>query len=197
MGSHACGQTIAVRAEQTFFESFSRGEKRRRLRQSGFIAVTAVLALASTVQAQQNTSSTTANATARIITPISITKSTDLNFGDVVPTASSGTVVVTPAGARSATGGATLGSSSSVSAASFTVAGQANAAYTVTLPSSATITSGANSMTVNTFTSTPSGTGNLGAGASQTLSVGATLQVGANQAIGTYTGTFSVSVAYN
>lgn len=168
-----------------------------RLRQSGFIAVTAVLALASTVQAQQNTSSTTANATARIITPISITKSTDLNFGDVVPTASSGTVVVTPAGARSATGGATLGSSSSVSAASFTVAGQANAAYTVTLPSSATITSGANSMTVNTFTSTPSGTGNLGAGASQTLSVGATLQVGANQAIGTYTGTFSVSVAYN
>ncbi len=53
-------------------------------------------------------------------------------------------------------------------------------------------------MTVDTFTSTPSGTGSL-AGGSQTLSVGATLHVAAAQAAGTYTSAtpFTVTVNYN
>lgn len=160
------------------------------------VALTAVT-LASYASAAQNTASTSANATARIVTPISISKTTDLNFGDVVASGSVGTVVVSTAGARSSTGGASLGNGTSVSAAAFTVGGQANATYSITLPASATVTSGANSMTVDTFTSNPSGTGNLGAGGSQTLNVGGTLNVGASQATGSYTGTFSVTVTYN
>jgi len=50
-------------------------------------------------------------------------------------------------------------------------------------------------MTVDTFTSTPSGTGTLTGGA-ETLNVGATLQVGIGQATGSYTGTYSVTVNY-
>lgn len=160
------------------------------------LAAIGTLAAAS-ASAQANSATTSANATARIVTPIAISKTADMNFGDVVAGGSAGTVVLTSAGARSATGGATLGNGSAVAAAAFNVTGQASATYAITLPASATVTSGANNMTVNTFTSNPSGTGALSGGGSQALSVGATLNVGASQATGTYTGSFSVTVAYN
>jgi spore coat protein U-like protein len=161
------------------------------------LTAVAALAAASTLSAAQNTASASANATARIITPISISKTADLNFGDVVPSGVAGTVTVTSAGVRSSAGGASLGNGTGVTAAAFTVSGQASATYAITLPASTTITSGANSMTVDTFTSNPSGTGALSAGGTQPLAVGANLNVGINQAPGTYTGTFSVTVAYN
>lgn len=141
----------------------------------------------------------TATATAQIIAPIAIAKTTDMHFGQVVSSGVAGTVVLTPAGGRSVTGGVTLGNATSVAAASFSVTGEGTNTYAITLPSAdVTLTSGANTMTANTFTSTPSGTGTLTAGA-QTLTVGATLNVGVSQASGTYvTGTaFTVTVAYN
>jgi hypothetical protein len=55
-------------------------------------------------------------------------------------------------------------------------------------------------MTANTFVSSPTvgAGGNLGAGGSQTLYVGATLNVAANQTAGTYTSAaFTVTVNYN
>ena len=155
------------------------------------------MALGSYAFGQSNSANATASATARIVSPISLTKTADLNFGDVVSGASAGTVVVTPAGVRSAGGGATLGNATSVAAAAFTAGGQGSATYAITLPASASVTSGANTMTVNGFTSSPSGTGALNAGGSQPITVGATLNVGAAQATGTYTGTFSVTVTYN
>ncbi|HTL06956.1 MAG TPA: DUF4402 domain-containing protein [Chitinophagaceae bacterium] len=143
----------------------------------------------------------TATATATIVTPISITKNVDMNFGNVaVQTGTGGTVVLTPAGARSITGGVTLPVvNGTVTAASFTVDGQGTYTYAITLPSTdLTISSGSNSMIVNTFTSTPSATGALTAG-TQTLNVGATLNVSAAQAAGVYvSGTpFNVTVNYN
>jgi spore coat protein U-like protein len=161
----------------------------------GVLAVAALTLAAHRPAAAQAT--TSANASATIVTAISLSKTSDLNFGNVVASGSTGTVVLTAGGARSVTGGASLGNTGSTAAASFTVSGQASATYSITLPSSTTITSGGNSMTVNTFSSSPSGTGALSGGGSQTLNVGATLQVGASQATGSYTGTFDVTVAYN
>ena len=158
----------------------------------------AALTLASTVSAAQNSATTSANANARIIAPITLVKTVDLNFGDVVPGASIGTVVVAPGGARTSAGGATLGSATGVTAAAFTVGGLANATYSITLPAAPiTITGPTSTMTVDTFTSSPTPTGTIGAGGTQTLNVGATLNVGVAQAVGAYTGTFSVTVAYN
>lgn len=145
----------------------------------------------------------TATATATIVTPISISKTVDMNFGNVAVSASTaGTVVLTPAGARSATGGVTLPTTAgTVTAASFTVSGQGDYTYSITVPSTdLTITSGSNTMTVNTFTSNPAATaGALSSGGTQTLTVGATLNVGAGQAAGTYVSAtpFSVTVNYN
>jgi hypothetical protein len=52
-------------------------------------------------------------------------------------------------------------------------------------------------MTVNTFTSSPSVTGALSTGGTQTLTVGATLNVAAGQAAGTYTNATGVPVTVN
>lgn len=145
--------------------------------------------------------SATATATATIITPISITKTTDMNFGNIAVNATAGTVVLTPAGLRSVTGGCTLPTvAGTVAAAAFTVSGLATSTYAITLPAAATtITSGAFNMTVDTWTSTPAPTGTLGAGGTQTLTVGATLHVAGSQTAGTYvSGTpFTVTVNYN
>ena len=161
-----------------------------------FAATTA----ATTDACAQATASATASAT--IVTPISIVKTADLHFGNVAVAASTnGTVVMAPAGTRSATGGVTLpATAGSPVAAAFTVSGQANYTYAITLPSaSLTLTSGSASMTAGTFTSAPATTGTLSGSGTQTLSVGATLNVAAAQAAGTYTtGTaFAVTVNYN
>lgn len=163
-----------------------------------FVVLLALAGFSSKTFAQATASAT---ATATIVTPISISKTADMNFGNVaVQTATGGTVVMTPAGVRTQTGGVTLpATTGTVAAASFTVTGQGAYTYAITLPSSAlTITSGSNTMTVDTFTSTPSGTGALSAG-TQTLNVGATLNVASAQAAGTYvSGTpFNVTVNYN
>lgn len=144
----------------------------------------------------------TATATATIVTPIAITKTADMNFGNVaVQSTTGGTVVLPPSATptRTTTGGVTLpATAGTVTAAAFTVTGEDGYTYSISLPTSVTITSGANSMTAGTFTSSPSGTGTLTSG-EQTLYVGATLSVAAAQASGTYVSAtpFNVTVNYN
>ena len=163
-------------------------------------ATIALVSIAGTTFAQQ-TSSATASASATVITPISISKTVDMNFGNVAVGSSLGTVVLATAGTRTSTGGVSLpATTGSPTAASFTVTGQGNYTYAITLPSTAlTITDGAShNMTVTTFTSNPGSTGTLSSG-TQTLLVGATLNVGASQATGAYTSAtpFTVTVNYN
>ena len=167
--------------------------------------ISKVIATAAVVIAFSNSSfaqaSATAAASATIITPISIVKNVDLNFGNVAVSASlAGTVVLAPAGTRTTggAGGVTLPvENGTVAAASFTVSGQATFTYAITLPTTATISSGSNTMTVSTFTSTPATTGTLSSGGTQTLLVGATLNVTAGQASGTYTNSTGVPVTVN
>ena len=155
-----------------------------------------VLSIASIASAQSSATAT-ASASARVLTPIAIARITDLNFGTLVP-GSGGTVIVTPGGVRSATGGISL-ISSAVSAATFNVTGEVSTPYTITLPASILITNTVTptqQMTVDTFASNPSGTGTLSGLGAQSLAVGATLHVTASQPSGLYTGTFNVTVAY-
>src|ERR1700730_18496238 len=68
--------------------------------------------------------SATANASATIVTPIAISKTADMNFGNVAVSGSAGTVVLLPAGTRTSTGGVTLpATAGTVTAAVFTVTG--------------------------------------------------------------------------
>lgn len=144
-----------------------------------------------------------ASITANIITPITITKNVDMNFGNAaVQVSAGGTVVLTPSGVRTGTAGVTLPSvSGTVTPAQFVISGAANYTYAITLPNTVLIYDNMNShnMTVNTFTSTPSVTGTLSATGSQRLDIGATLWVGSGQTAGSYSSStpFNVTVNYN
>lgn len=134
---------------------------------------------------------------------ISISKNTDMNFGSIAASSSGGTVVLSASGSRTASGGIILPSlTGSVTAAQFTVTGDPGYSYAITLPATNFILYesgvGPASMVVNAFTSTPSATGTL-AGGTETVLVGATLNVGASQAAGSYTNAagFEVTVNYN
>lgn len=148
-------------------------------------------------------STTTFIVRADFTTAISISKVKDLNFGNAIMSGVAGTVVLAPAGGRSATGGVTLASGGLVQPATFTVSGDANATYSISsFPSSITLNGpGGATLIVSPVTSVPSaasaGTGLLDGTGQQTLAVGGTLNVGANQTPGGYSGTFSVTVVYN
>ncbi len=131
--------------------------------------------------------------------PLRIATTQNLAFG-AFSAGTGGSVVVSPSGARNATGGVFLLSSSPGSAAQFLVTGNNNQIYTVTLPTAATLVSGSSSMQMVNFASLPSATSassGLLTGASQVLKVGATLQVASGQLTGLYSGTFNVTVNNN
>lgn len=164
-----------------------------------FLALTVVmLAFATSTFAQL---SATATATATIVTPLSITNTANMNFGNVAVGGALGTVVLTPAGGRSTTGGCALPTvAGTVTAASFDIVGEPGTSYGITLPAGATtITSGTDNMTVDTWSGSIASPSTLPVGGTETLNVGATLHVGANQPTGTYvSGTpFTVTIFYN
>lgn len=167
-----------------------------------FLAIALMVGSTASVFAQGDATAS-ATATATIVTPIAIASDVQMNFGIVSVNATPGTVVLAPAGTTTATGGVTLPASNpgTITAATFDVTGQAGYTYAITLPSSdytITRTGNAETMVVNSFTSDPDGTGTLTEGA-QTIKVGATLNVGANQVAGVYTNAtgFDVTVDYN
>jgi hypothetical protein len=146
-------------------------------------------------------SQVTANASATVLSPISIAKVDDMSFGSFIagPTAA-GTVALTAESTTSRTGtSVVLDTGSPGAAAKFSVTGLSNGVFSITLPTSVTLTTtGSGTMTVDTFTTDLSLTAaTLSVGGTADMYVGATLQVGAAQAEGTYTGTFDVSVNYN
>jgi hypothetical protein len=85
-----------------------------------------------------------------------------------------------------------------VSPASFDVTGSDNFSYNITLPTSSTyLYNGPSSIIANSFTSDPSVSGQLTAG-SQTLNVGATLNIAGTEPAGIYYSSvpFDVTVTY-
>jgi len=167
-----------------------------------FGAAVAMLIFAVNANAQ---STATANASATIVAPISISKTTDLNFGNLSVDATGGTVILSPSAAAIRTSGGAAGVSfpantGVVSAATFVVTGEANFTYDLNVLNSGgiVITNGTDNMSVNNFsTSVASGTlDNLG---TQTVYVGADLLVNGSQAPGVYTSSapFTVLVNYN
>lgn len=144
-----------------------------------------------------NAQAATGTANASVITPLTLTESNTLEFGQLSSSATIGTVVIDNADGRTATGGVTL-EGGTFRSGGWTVAGEPSTAYSITLPSTdVTLTSGANNMTVNTFTDSKSGASTTDGSGGDTFKVGATLNVGLNQASGTYTGTYDVTVAYD
>ena len=143
-------------------------------------------------------STATASTTAILVTPISIAKTTDMHFGTVAASGTAGTVLLDYADGRTATGGASLPSGSTLQkTAVFTVTGEGTSGFSISIPSSPiTLTSGGNSMTVGTFVDDLGASSSLVAG-SKTIKVKATLNVGVGQAAGTYVNASDLFVTVN
>lgn len=134
----------------------------------------------------------TGTATVVVLDPIAISETQALNFGNISPTGTAGTVAISTTGTRTNSNVDLLGGSPTQ--AIFAVTGAGNASFSVSLPSSVTLT-GPETITVDTFVHDAGGSPALSSGTA-TVNVGATLNVGASQAAGTYTGTYNISVNY-
>jgi spore coat protein U-like protein len=165
----------------------------------------AALALALAVCGAGSAMAATASATSTstVVDPIKITKAADLAFGTFASASTPGTVTITPGGARSFTGGV-VGVGGGAGAAKFDVTGSGTMTYSVTLTSDATLSDGTNSMAFTRIADTSASaitSGDVTSGAltagKQSIYVGGTLAVGANQVAGTYTGTITAVVDYN
>ncbi|RYY68729.1 MAG: DUF4402 domain-containing protein [Chitinophagaceae bacterium] len=164
-------------------------------------AAVAMLLFTANVNAQ---ATATANASATIVSPISISKTTDMNFGNISVDASGGIVILeaSAAGNRGAAGAGGVSFPSNtgiVSAATFVVSGQPNFAYSINIVNNSILISNGNAdMTVDNFTKNIL-TGLLDNLGTQTVYVGADLTVNGSQEPGVYTSTspFTVIVDYN
>jgi hypothetical protein len=167
-------------------------------------AALAVVAFAAPAMAQSSVS-TTGQGSITVIRPLTVTKNADLKLGTVVrPASGAGTVAVSASGVRTVTGGVVgLTSGDTPQAAQFTVDGEGGQSVSVTVPATFTMANGSDTLTVTTNNSL------TGSAASQTLSnatgsagslnfrVGGTVPVNSTAPTGVYTGTFTVSAAYN
>jgi hypothetical protein len=116
------------------------------------------------------------------------------------PPTGSGTVVIDPStGARSSSNGVATFASPVPSRAAFNVSGEGGQAFSVTVPASF-VMSGPQSMTVTTsssVTGTPLLSGSLGSAGSFTFGVGGSAPISSTTPNGDYSGSFTVTVAYN
>ncbi len=136
--------------------------------------------------------STTGQASAEIVPNISITNTSNLSFGGIVPDgAAAGTVTITPGGAVTSTVVALI--APLANRAEFAVAGDPGQTYAPTVDGTVNLTGNGDDMLVTlTFASNSLLDGN----GDDTIFVGGTLPVGIAQATGTYSGTFNVTVNY-
>lgn len=136
--------------------------------------------------------SQTGHANATIVSAINLTESTPMNFGFVIPGASAGTLVVSPAGGTTPTNVTYL---NGAAAGAWNVTGTSGQPMVVTFDVSDLLAGPGPSMTIDTFTTDAPATFTSG---SVNFHVGATLHVdtAANQTAGNYSGTYSVTVNY-
>jgi len=138
-----------------------------------------------------------ASTTAVLVTPIAISKTTDMHFGTVASSATAGTVVLDYADGRTATGGASLPAGSILQkTAVFAVTGEGNSSFAITIPAAAITLTGSVSgtMTVDNFVC-DGGTATTLSSGTKTLKVKAILNVPANTVAGTYSNALANSSA--
>lgn len=139
---------------------------------------------------------------AEVIAALTAFENNQMSFGKFSPEIAGGQIVLTPEGARLVEGSVILGGGIA-QPGKFIITGQPDATYSIQLPTGPALlaNSSNNTMIVDNWVSNPpagNGTGIL-AGGSETVSIGATLTIGSldDNPVGIYTGTYSLTFAYN
>lgn len=165
-----------------------------------FISAILYFAVSNVFADDATSKSATAPSKARVITPISLVNTDEqgLDFGVIAIGTSNSTVVVSATETVEAdvsSGDAIVVTSTPQKAAKFTVSGEAEKTYIITLPESMAVLFGTNSLTVENFTCSNGEGGTIGT--DDLFYVGAELSVPSTAIPGPYQGSFSVTVAYN
>lgn len=159
------------------------------------VAIGAVAAASLGTSAQAATTAT-GNATAEVLSSLTVAATGDLQFGQIA--ANTGGTVTVNADSTTATSGGLISTGTRVPAA-FTVAGSPNSTVVVSLPTtpvSLVRSGGTETMALSNFNTNPGGAFQLGATGNGSFNVGGTLAVASGQMAGAYAGTFQVSVEY-
>ena len=140
-----------------------------------------------------------APAEAAILSPLSVIKRADLDFGTLV-VSGAGTAVIDPVSGSEAVTGPIVTAGTAGHPAKFTATGSRNAVALIRLPKNpinVTRVGGTETMTVTDWTVDGAINRRIPITDTSDFSVGATLNVGASQNAGTYTNSFNVTAAYN
>lgn len=142
----------------------------------------------------------TGSASAAILAPVTVSKQNDLAFGKVIAGPTPSSVTVTPAGGFTCGTGLTCLDANSP--ARFVVAGAPGQTVRIDLDQQIVLTSPSGGRMTATLQPSASvmrmtGPGGGGAGSTNILGIGGVLNVGAYQAEGVYTGTFTVNIDYS
>jgi len=135
---------------------------------------------------------------ASILSPLSVLKNADLNFGDLI-VSGTGTAVMDPVAGSLTTTGSVTKAGTAAHAAQFTGTGSKNSIVHIRIPTTpitVTRVGGTETMSVSSWTLDQSANLKVPPNDIFTFAVGATLNVAAGQVAGTYTGTFQVTVQY-
>jgi hypothetical protein len=142
-------------------------------------------------------------ATANVFRALSLTNQANLAFGRISrPRTGSGTVsLAATTGVVTTTGNGVVKLGSPVSsAAAFVASGEGGQSFSVSVPATFNLTNGANTIPV-TLTPNVSGnqtlSGSLGSAGTLNIVVGGNFGLTSTTALGAYTGSFAVTVAYN
>lgn len=160
---------------------------------SGSALLLAAPAVAAPVAATKN-----ATGKAAILKSLSLLKVADLDFGELVVTGA-GTAVINPVSGATTTTGPVTPVGTAGHPATFTATGSRNSVVNIRLPNAAvtlTRVGGGGTMTVSNWTLDGNSNRKIPLNSAFNFNVGGTLNIGANQADGTYTGTFTVTVQY-
>ena len=158
----------------------------------------AALALSNPAQAA-TTNTATANATVNIVSPLTVTKNSDLDFGTIVANsgAFAGEVVHLDTGGVVACPATLTCSGATVSAASFTVTGTPSQNIVLTLPASVTLNgSGGGTLNVDLSGDEPATAEALDAAGSYSFNIGGKLTIPVGTVDGVYQNTFDVTANY-
>lgn len=163
------------------------------------IAAGATVLTAGLYSGALSAASVTANASANVLTPLSIAPGANpMFFGDVSGDATNITTVeLTTAGTTSSPDGASA--AGTPTAGDFNVTGAPNLAYDISVPLDGVVVLtniAGPDMSVDGFSSSLGLAGLLSGAGTQSFTVGATLTINANQPAALYSGTYDVIVNY-
>lgn len=130
---------------------------------------------------------------------LQLTKVRDIDFGSATPSVlQNGYITLSPTGLHQVNGGIAAYDPTGAQPAQYTVSGVPSAPFAVMFSASTIyLSNGTQTLMISDFVIENGPTQVLGLDGTAQFRVGANLYVGAAQMPGTYTGTFSVTVAYN